>query len=314
MKYLLTGGTGSWGNCLTSELLKLKDTETITIFSRGELAQVLMQRKFNSPQLKFVIGDVRDYQALYDALEGIDIVFHMAALKHVPVCEELPLEAVKTNITGTEQLIRACVARNVSKCIDVSTDKACAPNNLYGMTKAVGEKLVLNANKYGKTKFIVIRAGNVLGSNGSVVPLFIEQIKKNNTILVTNKLMTRYFMSLPEAIGLLLIARDFSVEADMFVMKMPSCTIGELAEMIKFRYGNEETKIVEVGNRPGEKLHEQLISEHEAPLTYKYGPNYYVVSQEQLELPKVKFKEYSSNSQNLMDRNDILDMLDKGGF
>lgn len=313
-RYLITGGTGSWGNELVKQLLQRHDTSSITVLSRNEYNQVQMQRKFNiaSDILKFKIGDIRDYEAVYSACEGIDVVFHLAALKHVPICEEMPTEAIKTNIAGTECLIRASIAQRVSKVIDVSTDKACSPNNLYGMTKAVGEKLILNANGKSKTKFTCIRAGNVLGSAGSVVPFFIQQIKDDNTLKLTDGNMTRYFMTLPEAICLLLVAMDF--EADMFVMKMPSCTIRDLAEVMKDIYGNSTTNIIETGIRLGEKLHEMLINEHEAINTYKHGDNYFKITDKKYAEGKVDFKYYSSDSQPLMSKRDILVMLKKGGF
>ena len=312
MKYLITGGTGSWGNELTKQLLLKADTELIIIYSRGEAAQVTMKRKFNDNRLKIVIGDVRDFDALCFACRGIQTVIHLAALKHVPICEEMPLEAIKTNITGTENVIRASVLNGVLNVIDVSTDKACSPNNLYGMTKAVGEKLILNANGQSETKFTCIRAGNVLGSAGSVVPLFIDQIRRDNCLMVTDKSMTRYFMSLPEAISLILVAMQFD-NADMFVMKMPSCTIGDLAFVIAKKYGDTFTTMIETGTRPGEKLHELLINESEALNTYDYD-RYFMISNYSHVYPKVKFKEYGSNTQKLMTHSEILDMLKKGGY
>jgi FlaA1/EpsC-like NDP-sugar epimerase len=166
---LITGGTGSWGNELTSQLL-IKNPKKIIIFSRGELAQVNMQRKFENNKLKFIIGDVRDYSAVDNATKNVDYIFHLAALKHVPVCENQPQEAIKTNINGTINIINAAIKHGVKKVIDVSSDKAVAPTNVYGMTKAVGEKLIIQANTLtDKTDFVCIRGGNVLGSNQMVV-------------------------------------------------------------------------------------------------------------------------------------------------
>ncbi len=210
---MISGGSGSWGNELTKQLLN-KNVRSVTIFSRGELAQVIMQRKFNDLRVKFVIGDVRDAEAV-DRLfagSGFDYVFHLAALKHVPVCENQPQEAIKTNITGTINLVNSAIRYKVKKFVDVSTDKAVSPNNLYGFTKAIGEKLVIQANSLTNvTDFVCIRAGNVLGSNGSVVPLFIDQITNTNNLTVTSRHMTRYFLTLSDAIGLLFHASEASV-------------------------------------------------------------------------------------------------------
>ena len=310
---LIVGGTGSWGKELISQLINFSP-KLIRVLSRNEFNSVSVQRQFNNAKLEFVIGDVRDYDAVNAVSVGIDYTFLLSAIKHVPVCESQPDEAIKTNIIGTQNVIRACLANNVVKCIDVSTDKACAPNNLYGLTKAVGEKLVLNSNKYNKTRFICIRAGNVLGSAGSVVPLFIDQIKKRNNITVTDQSMTRYFMTLPEAIRLLLKACTIDFPANLVVMKMPSCTIRDLSEVIARRYGDEITTITIIGSRPGEKKHEMLLSEHESGIAYEYDTNYFVVSDELLPLNKVNFEYYSSNSQILMTKPQISEMLQKGGF
>jgi FlaA1/EpsC-like NDP-sugar epimerase len=183
------------------------------------------------------------------------------------------------------------------------------------MTKAVGEKLVLNANKYGKTKFLVIRGGNVLGSAGSAVPLFIDQIKQKNAITVTNSNMTRYFMTLGEAIDLLITASECPIlPAEMVVMRMPSCTIGNLAKAVIKLYGNETTTIIEVGMRAGEKMHELLLSEHESMQAYCFGKDYYIVSKEHINLPPVPFAFYSSDTQELMKEDEIINMLKRGGF
>ena len=314
MKYLLVGGTGSWGTQLTKQLLLKEDTEQIVMYSRNEHNQIMKEREFNyNPKLKFVLGDIADYLALVDACAGIDVVFALAATKHVPKCEEMPIQAIKTNITGVECLIRASCLQGVSRVIYVSTDKACLPANVYGMTKALGERLILDANKHGKTKFTVIRSGNVVGSAGSVIPLFIEQIKKDNQILVTCREMTRFFITLEEAIELLLLGMGFT-DADMLVTRMPSCSIGDLAEVMAIKYGNLDTKIVETGIRPGEKLHELLLSENETLDAYTHGDNYYKITKNKYPYAKVNFKEYGSNTQPLMNHQEILTMLGKGGF
>jgi FlaA1/EpsC-like NDP-sugar epimerase len=234
---LITGGTGSWGNELVKNLLNFPVKE-IRIFSRNEFNQVLMQRKFSDIRLKFIIGDVRDFDALNNACKNVDLVYHLAALKHVPICEDFPNEAIKTNINGTQNIINAAINNNVKKVIDVSTDKAVEPNNLYGMTKSVGEKLILSSNKLSSTTFVCVRGGNVMGSNGSVIPLFKEQIA-NGLVTITDNRMTRYFLTLKEAIDLLIQATIDSFGGEIFVMKMPSCYIKDLSEVIGESIGGE---------------------------------------------------------------------------
>ena len=320
----ITGGTGSWGNELTKQLLE-KDSKRIIIFSRGELAQVNMQRKFNDDRIEYVIGDVRDANAV-DRLfctHDVDCVFHMAALKHVPVCENQPQEAIKTNIDGTVNVINAAIKNKVKKVIDVSSDKACSPINLYGMTKAVGEKLIIQANTLTKyTDFICIRGGNVLGSNGSVVPLFIDQIKRFNEITVTDGSMTRFFLTLPEAIKLLFQAVENSVGGETYVMNMPSFRISDVAKVLIKHYGNSQTSIKEIGIREGEKMHEVLISEHETHRSYTFNKDYYVILPELLidrdydrlkSNIKVTFNDFSS-SDNVSDTVYLTELLDRGGF
>lgn len=322
---LITGGTGSWGNELTKQLLD-KDIKKIIIFSRGELAQVEMQRKFKDDRLEFMIGDIRDKEALEEATIGVDYIFHLAALKHVPVCEKQAQEVIKTNIIGTMNLVNASIKNKVKKVIDVSTDKAVAPLNFYGMSKGIGEKLVIQANNYSQdTRFACIRAGNVLGSNGSVVPLFIEQIRKYNKITLTHKEMTRYFLTIPEAITLLFKAAKNCIGGEIFVMKMPSCKIIDLANVLIKHYGNSMTTIEETGIRPGEKLHEELISIHELQTTYEFSNNYYLIapniindemkkhynnfaSMNKLLLPETSLKD------KMMTEKEIEEMLVKGHF
>jgi FlaA1/EpsC-like NDP-sugar epimerase len=311
-RILCLGGTGSWGYELTRELLSDPNVSSVTIFSRNEFNQVKMQRVFNDERLTFIIGDVRDYDAVFGACFRQDTVYLLSAIKHVPICEDQPDEAIKTNIIGTQNVIKACIAQKVTKVIDVSSDKAAAPNNLYGMTKAVGEKLILSANRYSSTRFKCIRGGNVLGSNGSVCQLFIDQIKKDNRVTITSKEMSRYFLTLPQAIRLLITSCEF--DADMLVMKMPSCRIYDLAIVLIKHYGNKDTQIVETGVRPGEKLHELLVTEWEASKAYMFGPDFYAISDTPLDLPKVDFSFYGSNSQPYMDEKQIETMLSKGGF
>lgn len=323
-RILITGGTGSWGNELTTQLLERNPREII-IFSRGEFAQVTMQRKFNSLKLKFVIGDIRDYNAVEFACRGVDHIIHLAALKHVPICEEQPNEAIKTNILGTQNLIRAAIDHKVRKVIDVSTDKAVHPMNLYGMTKSVGERLTIQANHLtDKTRFTCIRGGNVLGSNGSVVPYFIQQIRANNTMTITDMRMTRYFLTLKTAISLLFRAIEGSVGGETFVMKMPSCHIRDIARILGEVHGNKDTAMTEIGMKPGEKIDEVLISTDEARQTYVLDDTYYLIMPtlkmkgleehyRKLGLKTVDFPEYTSRTY-LMEDVQIRDMLREGGF
>jgi FlaA1/EpsC-like NDP-sugar epimerase len=320
-KIFISGATGSWGQTLVAMLLKHYDPKEIICFSRGELQQVLMQRRFHDPRLKFIIGDVRDYESVKFATKGVDVVFHLAALKHVPICEDHPQEAIKTNIAGTTNIVNAAIENYVSKVIDVSTDKAVEPLNLYGMTKSVGEKLIIQGNDLSShTKFVCIRGGNVMGSNGSVIPYFIEQIKAGGPITITNLEMTRFFLTLEEAILLLFKAAEASVGGETFVMNMPACYIRDVASVLLAEYGAVDIK--EIGSKPGEKLDEMLISKHEAPLSYCFDENYYVIlptkCSQELEdqykkLPVFPYPEFSSRTM-LMDNNQIKNMLIKGGF
>lgn len=321
---LITGATGSWGNELVTQLLEMKPTQII-IYSRNELNQVNMQRKFNSNRLKFVIGDVRDYRSLKQATKNVDYIFHLAALKHVPICEEQPYEAIKTNIIGVENLIKAAIENNVKKVIDVSTDKAVDPINIYGMTKALGEKLIIHANTMTQcTKFVCIRAGNVLGTNGSVVPYFIDQAKRFNEITVTDAEMTRYFLTLNQAIELLFRAINNSIGGETFVMKMPGYKIIDIAKIIEEEFGNKNCKLKITGKRPGEKLYEVLISRYESENAYYYDDDYFVILPQidiyglkeyyrNLKLKPLNKSEYSS-CDNLLGFEEAKEMLIKGGF
>lgn len=320
-RIFISGATGSWGQTLTRMLLEEHNVKEIICFSRGELQQVLMQRKFKSDKLKFVIGDIRDYEAVKFATKGVDYIFHMAALKHVPICEDHPQEAIKTNITGTTNIVNAAIENRVKKVIDVSTDKAVEPLNLYGMTKAVGEKLIIQANDLSDyTKFVCIRGGNVMGSNGSVIPFFIEQIKAGGPITITDLRMTRFFLTLEEAIHLLFKASVDSIGGETFVMNMPACYIRDLADVLMEEYGTVE--VIETGSRPGEKLDEMLISSHDSTLSYCYDDNYFVTlpvnySEEMLvrykELTPFPYNEFSSKTK-IMNKQEIKEMLKKGKF
>ncbi|MBD8137278.1 polysaccharide biosynthesis protein [Bacillus sp. CFBP 13597] len=319
---LITGGTGSWGYELTRKLLQYYPKE-IRIYSRNEFAQITMLEAFNyHPSLKFIIGDVRDYEAIKIACKNVDFIFHLAALKHVPVCESQPEEALKTNVDGTLNVINASIMAGVKKVIDVSTDKAVDPINFYGLTKALGEKLMIQANCLSETNFVCIRGGNVLGTNGSVLPLFKRQIQEGRNVSLTSNDMTRFFLSVSDAVNLLLEAALEALGGETFVMKMNSCRIIDLAEVLIKNYPEKPIILEEIGIRPGEKLHEVLVSNHEAPHTYEFNDKYFVIlpshpslslQQYYANFPKVNFEKYDSN-RGLMSPDEIRMMLEKGGF
>lgn len=281
-----------------------------------------MSRLFEDPRLTFRIGDIRDLDALTKAMHGIDYVFHLAALKHVPVCEEQPYEALKTNVLGTQNVIEAATANMVKRVIYISTDKAANPSNFYGMTKAIGEKLIVYANLlHTDTKFVCVRGGNVLGTNGSVIHLFKNQIKTKGQVRLTDRRMTRFFLTLQDAISLLFKASEESVGGEMFVMTMPTCSIMDLAEVLMEDMGIQ-AEIVETGIRPGEKLDEILLTEFESRSTVIYDKEYLVILPP-LDIPglqehyktyqPVAFDSFCSNL-NLMNKQQIRSMLKRGGF
>ncbi|SEN11970.1 polysaccharide biosynthesis protein [Lihuaxuella thermophila] len=320
---LITGGTGSWGQELTRQLLQYHPRE-IRIFSRNEFLQVNMHRSFShQPALKFFIGDVRDFSAVQEACRGVDYVFHLAALKHVPICEMQPDEALKTNVHGTENIIRASIMHRVKKVIDVSTDKAVDPINFYGMTKSFGEKLMIRANDLSETtRFVCIRGGNVLGTNGSVVPFFKNQILEKQEVTLTSREMTRFFLTISEAIELLLKAAQVAIGGETFVMKMKSCRIIDLANVLAQLLIRAPIQIKEIGVRPGEKLHEVLVSIYESPHTFYYSDHYFVIlpshptpalSKQYHSLKRVNFQTYSSDT-HLMSHDEIERMLRRGGM
>lgn len=323
---LITGGTGSWGNELTKQLLEKYSPKEIRIYSRGEKAQVKMKRHFkNDKRLNFIIGDVRDSERLDEASQDVDYIFHLAALKHVPVCEKNVQEATKTNIIGTQNVIKAAIKNSVKKVIKISTDKAVSPINFYGTSKSVGEKLIIAANNLtGKTDFVCIRAGNALGSSGSVVPVFREQILNTNQITVTNGEMTRFFFNLKQAISLIFKAAIDSVGGEIFVMEMPAMKIDDLAEVMIKELGNESTKKIIIGERPGEKIHELLVSEDESIRTFKVGEYFMILPV--IEIKKIKEKydinllqkipsgAISSKNAKRLNFEEIKEMLDNEGW
>jgi len=274
-KILITGGTGSLGRLLGA------DIDSIRIFSRNENKQVTMESEFHDDRLRFFIGDVRDLSRLQRALENVDIVFHAAALKHVPVIEYNPFEAIKTNVIGTQNLIDACLHEDVEIAVGVGTDKAVSPLNTYGATKLLMEKLFVTANYYldekrHGTKFIALRYGNVLGSSGSVVPKFIEQIRNQQKITLTSKDMTRFNITMDEALDFIINSTTNGKGSEIFVPKIKAYSIMDLKDALTELLG--EAKIEEISIRPGEKLHEVLINEHEMRSTWETESNYIIMS------------------------------------
>ncbi len=261
---LITGGTGSFGNAVLNRFLDT-DIKEIRIFSRDEKKQHDMRVKYNNSKIKFYIGDVRNYDSIEMAMHGVDYVFQAAALKQVPSCEFFPIEATNTNVMGTDNVIRAAVTNNVKNVICLSTDKAAYPINAMGITKALMEKVAVAASRNipeGGTKVCLTRYGNVMASRGSVIPFFIEQIKNGEPITVTDPNMTRYLMSLEEAVDLVLFAFKNGNQGDLFVQKAPASTIGDLAQAIKELF-KADNPIKIIGTRHGEKLYETLCTREE---------------------------------------------------
>lgn len=261
---LITGGTGSFGHAVASRFLNT-DIKEIRILSRDEKKQDDMRKHYNNPKLKFYIGDVRDYNSIRGAFKGVDFVFHAAALKQVPSCEFYPMEAVKTNVIGSDNVITACVENKIKKAIFLSTDKAAYPINAMGVTKALMEKNVIARSRQledGDTVLCLTRYGNVMASRGSVIPLFLDQIKAGKPITITNPDMTRFMMTLDDAVDLVLYAFEHGEQGDLFVQKAPAATIETLADAVLELTGSKVGKSY-IGTRHGEKLFEVLVTSEE---------------------------------------------------
>jgi len=270
---LITGGCGSFGQKFTEIVLKEHNPKVVRIYDNRELAAVEMERKFNDSRLRFFIGDVRDEKRLYRAMIGVDVVVHAAALKHIPICEYNPIEAIKTNIGGAVNVIDAAIDNSVERVIAISTDKAVQPVNLYGATKMVAEKLFIQANSYTggrKTIFSCSRYGNVIASSGSVIPLFLEQ-RKTGEITVTDEKMTRFLITLEEGIRFVIRCLGIMKGGEIFIPKIPSMKIMDLAELIA-----PQTKKKIIGIRPGEKLHEVLLTLEEAKHTKEFDTHFVI--------------------------------------
>lgn len=261
---LITGGTGSFGNAVLRRFLST-EVQEIRIFSRDEKKQDDMRITFNSPKLKFYIGDVRNFDSINRALKGVDYVFHAAALKQVPSCEFYPMEAVLTNVIGTDNVLNAAISNNVARVVVLSTDKAVYPINSMGISKALAEKLMIakaRSQNEGETVFCATRYGNVMASRGSVIPLFISQIRDGKSLTVTDPNMTRFLMSLDDSVELVLHAFKCGEQGDIFVQKAPASTVADLAAAIKELF-NQCDPVRIIGTRHGEKLYESLISREE---------------------------------------------------
>ncbi len=301
-KILITGGTGSLGQALTKRLLHMK-VDTVRIFSRNEAHQVRMESELKDDRLRFLLGDVRDYTRLVRAFEDIDIVFHAAALKHVPLIEYNPFEAIKTNVIGTQNVIDACLHENVEIAVGVGTDKAVSPLNTYGATKLLMEKLFVSADNYlsterHKTKFIALRYGNVLGSSGSVIPKFIQQIKNKETITLTDPNMTRFSITMDDALDFILESTEIGSGSEIFVPKLRAYSIIDIKNALIELLG--KTKEEYVGIRAGEKLHETLINQDEMRYVYDIDDKYVIINPFNTKTVKRKYakkmKKIDSNS------------------
>ena len=313
---LITGGTGSLGQALTKRLLEM-GPKAIRIFSRNESKQIEMENIFKDDRLRFFLGDVRDLPRLNKAVEDVDFVFHAAALKHVPKIEYNPFEAIKTNILGSENIINACLTNNVEKAVCVSTDKAVSPLNIYGATKLLMEKLFVTANNYlneekYKTKFFGLRYGNVLGSSGSVVPLFIEQIKSKKKISITDASMTRFSITMSEALDFILHATELGTGSEIFVPKLRAYSLLDVKEALFEMLENTGEEII--GIRPGEKLNETLINSEEIRYSWEID-NMYMISNPEImktypKAEKIKnMKMYSSDSVDKISKDQLKQLM-----
>ncbi len=271
---LVTGGTGSFGHAFVEMVLRNYNPEKLIIFSRDEMKQWQMAQKFDDPRIRFFIGDVRDRDRVFRATKGVDIVVHAAATKIVPTAEYNPFEAVKTNVIGAMNVIDACLDNGVSRCVALSTDKASSPINLYGATKLASDKLFVAGNSYAgsqDTRFAVVRYGNVLGSRGSVIPFFIKQASAGE-LPITDTRMTRFMITLEEGVELVWLAISDMVGGEIYVKKIPSMGILDIAKAV-----SPSAQLREVGVRPGEKLHEQMIGSEDAPFTYEYEDYFKII-------------------------------------
>ena len=280
-KILITGGTGSLGTALTKRLLSM-GVEQIRIFSRNEFKQISMESEIYDDRLRFLIGDVRDQKRLRRAIEDVDIVFHAAALKHVPKIEYNPFEAIKTNVEGSQNVIDACLENDVERAVCIGTDKAVSPLNTYGATKLLMEKLFVNAQQYSNpkkhpTKFFAVRYGNVFGSSGSVIPKFVDQIKNNQSLTITDEKMTRFSITMQQALDFILKATELGNGTEIFIPRLKSYNLEQVKNTLFDLCGTSDSKII--GIRPGEKLHETLINFDEMRSAWIHNDLYVILNE-----------------------------------
>lgn len=316
---LITGGTGSFGNAVLRRFLNT-DIKEIRVFSRDELKQDNMRKHFNNGKVKFYVGDVRDRNSIDDAMNGVDFVFHAAALKQVPSCEFYPMQAVKTNIVGTENVLNAAISAGVSKVIALSTDKAVYPINAMGVSKAMMERVIVaKGRRVNGTMIACTRYGNVMASRGSVIPLFISQLNEDSPITITNPEMTRFMMSLDQAVDLVLFAFENGKSGDIFVQKSPAATIQMLAEVMANIFGKNNHPIRTIGTRHGEKLYETLLTKEEMVKAVDMG-QYYRIPSDNRDLNYNKFfeegeqiiteaDEYHSHNTHRLDEQELTHLL-----
>ena len=323
--FLITGGTGSFGNAVVHRLIA-EGAKEIRIFSRDEKKQDDMRKAYKLDQLKFYLGDVRDLQSIKNAMHGVDYVFHAAALKQVPSAEFFPLEAVKTNVLGTENVLEASINAGVKKVICLSTDKAAYPINAMGISKAMMERVAIAKSRTvdaNKTTICVTRYGNVMASRGSVIPLFIDQIKANQPLTITEPSMTRFLMSLEEAVNLVLFAFEHGESGDLFVQKSPAATIGDVAQAL-LQLFNSKLKPQVIGPRHAEKLYETLLTKEERLVAQDLGA-YFKVPADNRDLNYDKYfdqgrkqikevEEYTSSNTNQLSIKDVVQLLRQNDY
>jgi UDP-N-acetylglucosamine 4,6-dehydratase/5-epimerase len=317
-KLLITGGTGSFGTAYLNKVLSTNKFSEIRILSRDEKKQDDLRRELNDNKIKFYLGDVRDYDSVINSIDGVDFIFHAAALKQVPSCEFFPLEAVKTNIIGTDNVLTAADQSGVSKVVILSTDKAAYPINSMGMSKALMEKVMIaKSNTNTSTTYCGTRYGNVMGSRGSVIPLFINQIKSKKNITITSPEMTRFLMSLDNAVDLVDYAFNNCNQGEMFIQKAPSCTIKTLAEALIEIFGSN-SKVKNIGIRHGEKMHETLVTSEEMLRSDEIG-DFFKIKPDSRDLNYENYfskgeiekmpEPYTSNNSLILDKNSVINLL-----
>lgn len=324
-KILITGGTGSLGQSLTKRLLK-NGVESVRIFSRNESKQIQMESKFNDKRLRFLIGDVRELSRLERAAKDVDMVFHAAALKHVPLIEYNPFEAIKTNVIGSQNVIDSCIKENVKICVAIGTDKAVSPLNTYGATKLLMEKLFVDANNYvnrDKTKFFALRYGNVLGSSSSVLPKFVEQIRNRQKISITDPKMTRFSLTMDEALDFIFESIELANGSEVFLPKIKAYSIMDLKHALADLL--EDTGEEIIGIRPGEKLREILIGKDEMRYAWntdnKYMISNPILNKTDIEKsyknepsPVQNLEEYSSDTAEKISKDELKEIIIKSGL